>query len=73
MNPPIAGGDRRRPALAANALLLATAMALRTQDCLYVPTTERTLDPAATDGELDIRLAIKERKTVPFRIPQFGH
>ncbi len=24
--------------------------------------------PAATDGELDIRLAIKERKTVPFRI-----
>ena len=25
------------------------------------------MDPAATDGELDIRLAIKERKTVPFR------
>ena len=27
------------------------------------------MDPAATDGELDIRLAIKERKTVPFRTP----
>ena len=31
--------------------------------CGHVPTTERTLDPAVTDGELDIRLAIKERKT----------
>jgi hypothetical protein len=24
------------------------------------------MNPAETDGELDIRLAIKERKTVPF-------
>ncbi len=32
----------------------------------HVPTTERTLDPAATDGELDIRLAIKERQTQVF-------
>jgi len=34
----------------------------------HVPTTERTLDPAATDGELDIRLAFKERKT-PLKTP----
>ena len=35
----------------------------------HVPTTERTLDPAATDGELDIRLAIKERKRYDAIIP----
>ncbi len=33
----------------------------------HIPTTERTLDPAATDGELDIQLAIKERKRYDFR------
>ncbi len=27
------------------------------------------MNPAATDGELDIRLAIKERKRTVFRIP----
>ncbi len=30
---------------------------------------ENAIFPAATDGELDIRLAIKERKTVRFRTP----
>jgi hypothetical protein len=27
------------------------------------------MNPAATDGELDIRLTIKERKRVPFGTP----
>ena len=35
---------------------------------LVTACTERTMDPAATDGELDIRLAIKERKRSGFCI-----